>query len=82
VDVSQDILVIGPELHAEGETFLIDMGSKQEDLWGINLYPESEILIEFDSMINIRPGQGNRSRNVENLKVQEKIKGIVYSLVE
>jgi len=83
VDVSRGIMALGGELHADEEALLIDNGSKQSDLWGINLYPEKfeEDWIEFDSMINIRPSQGNRSRGVENSAVREKIKDIVEKLI-
>jgi hypothetical protein len=59
-------------------------GSAQHDLWGINLYPsvEGQSMIEFDSMINVRPSQGNRSRAVEDAATQERIIQIVTSLVE
>ncbi|HLD61695.1 MAG TPA: DUF5674 family protein [Patescibacteria group bacterium] len=52
-------------------------------MWGINLYPNktAEELIEFNSMINVRPSQGNRSRGVENPDIQKKIKIIVNNLV-
>ena len=52
------------------------------DLWGFNLYPEmdGEDFLEFDSLINIRPNQGNRSRGVEDPAIQEKIKDIINSL--
>lgn len=51
----------------------------QESLWGINLYPEAddEDFLEFDSLINIRPSQGNRSRGVEDEEIREKIRRIV-----
>lgn len=63
--------------------FLME-GSKQENLWGINLYPEDteEDFLEFDSMINIRPIQNNRSRGVENAEIREKIKAIVEKWVK
>jgi hypothetical protein len=38
---------------------------------------DKENFIEFDSMINIRPLQGNRSRSVEDERIQEVIKAIV-----
>lgn len=34
-------------------------------------------LVEFDSMINIRPSQGNRSRSVEDPTAQAKVKEVV-----
>ena len=84
VDVEKSIMAIGGELHSDEESLLLENGSKQENLWGINIYtekPESE-WIEFDSMINIRPRQGNRSRSVEDAFLREKIIHIVSSLVE
>jgi hypothetical protein len=83
VDVDQGIMAIGGELHSDEEATLLDQGSAQRNLWGINLYPErppSE-WIEFDSMINVRPSQGNRSRSVENVEVQQTIIDIVRRLV-
>ncbi len=52
-------MVVGGELHADEEQWLLENGS-QADLWGINLYPAetSDDWIEFDSMINIRPSAG------------------------
>ena len=57
------------------EAPLLDSGSAQNDLWGINLYPEMEgdDFVEFDSMINIRPGQGNRSRDVQDVDTRQRI---------
>lgn len=83
VDVEKKIFAVDAELHADLETVLLEKGSKQDVLWGINLYPEEngEDFIEFDSMINIRPRQGNRSRSVENLELQKKIREIVTKLV-
>ena len=83
VDVKRGSMAIGGELHADEEQELLAGGSRQEDLWGINLYPDRSGAdwIEFDSMINIRPGQGNRSRSVDNPSTQEKIRSTVNSLV-
>jgi hypothetical protein len=66
------------------EQWLLDDGSVQGDLWGINLYPAdlSEDWIEFDSMINVRPAHGNPSRSVENAETQALIRAIVLELVQ
>ncbi len=80
VDVKREIIGIDAEMHADIEQFLLADGSEQDDLWGINLYPDGfdeSGMIEFDSMINVRPRQGNRSRSVENLEMQQKIREIV-----
>lgn len=84
VDVEQEIMVIQAELHADEEAFLMQNGSSQKNLWGINLYPDlkGEDFIEFDSMINLRPSQGNTSRGVSDHKIQEKIQQIVSGLIE
>jgi hypothetical protein len=84
VDVEKQVMAIGAELHADEEAFLIEQNSLQEDLWGINLYTEREFseMVEFDSMINIRPRQNNRSRGVEDPVIQARIIRIVRSLVE
>ena len=79
VDVEQELLALDAELHSDLEGMLLREGSQQESLWGINLYPEAEDedFLEFDSLINIRPRQGNRSRDVENEEIREKIRAIV-----
>ena len=79
VDVDQELLAIDAELHSDLEGLLLREGSQQEALWGINLYPEAddEDFLEFDSLINIRPHQGNRSRDVENEEIRARIRSIV-----
>jgi hypothetical protein len=83
VDVDKRIMVVGAELHADEEAFLLERDSRQEDLWGINLYASRAMpeMIEFDSLINIRPRQNNRSRGVEDLNLRQRIVEIVSSLV-
>jgi hypothetical protein len=83
VDVTRGIMVIGGELHADEEALLLEQGSRQEDLWGINLYPgkSPEEWIEFDSLINVRPSRGNRSRGVEDPAIRARIVEIVLALV-
>lgn len=83
VDVESGIMAVGGEMHSDEEEVLLSAGSQQENLWGINLYPDKngDDFMEFDSMINIRPRQNNRSRGVENVALQEKIKKIVSVLV-
>jgi hypothetical protein len=63
---------------------LLERGSRQADLWGINIYPEiaGQDRIEFDSIINIRPSRGNRSRGVDDPEIREKIFQVVARLVK
>jgi len=84
VDIERRIMALEAELHADEEAALMESGSEQDNLWGINLYPEdigSPEFIEFDSMINIRPSRGNRSRSVDDAAVREQIAKIVAELI-
>ena len=84
VDTERRIMAIGGELHSDEEALLLDDGSAQADLWGINLYPEEAEAdwIEYDSVINLRPSRGNRSRGVGDPAVRDVIRQIVASLVK
>lgn len=83
VDIEKAIMAIGGEMHADEEMIMLENGSKQENLWGINIYPDNvgQDFVEFDSMINIRPRQNNRSRGVENEEIREKILSVVGRLI-
>lgn len=84
VDIEKEIMVVDGEMHADEEKYLIDLGSFQDNLWGINIYPELEgdNFIEFDSIINIRPRLNNFSRYIEDEKIRKKIVKIVNKLIE
>lgn len=85
VDIEKEIMAVDADMHVDLEKTLLESGSEQKDLWGINLYPEffgTENFVEFDSMINIRPWQNNRSRGVESEEVGKKIVEVVGKLIE
>ncbi len=84
VDTEKGVMVVDAELHADEEAFLLESGSSQSNLWGINLYPEKkeDEFIEFDSMINLRPGDNNFTRSVDSENVRKSIAEIVNKLVE
>ena len=51
VDVDKRIIAVSAELHSDLEAFLMDSGSANSSLYGINvLFDDGEV--EFDSMIN------------------------------
>jgi hypothetical protein len=83
VDVERRVMVVDAELHADEEACLLGQGSLQEHLWGVNLYPElpSGEWVEFDSMINVRPSQANRTRGVDSPEVRARILAVVGELV-
>lgn len=83
VDVRQVIMVVDAELHSDEEAELLAHGSRQDDLWGINLHPDlpESDWVEFDSMINLRPSHGNRSRGVDDPEARARIVAVVRALV-
>ena len=84
VDIRKEIMVVDAPMHADCEKELLDLGSNQDDLWGINFYPElsDEDFIEFDSMINVRPRMNNFTRGIEDKKLRERIIAITSKLVK
>ena len=84
VDVRQKIVALGGELHADAEEILLKEGSQQSNLWGFNIYVNKakEDRIEYTSLINIRPKDGNRDREVKNQPLRDTIKKIIDELVE
>ncbi len=84
IDVERGLLAVDANLHADLEQLLLENGSRQDDVWGINLWfeDEGEDFIEFDSMINVRPRQNNRSRGVEDATIRQKITEIVQKWIQ
>ncbi|HEV7670661.1 MAG TPA: DUF5674 family protein [Thermoanaerobaculia bacterium] len=83
VDIERRVAAIGGELHADAEEMLLEAGSRQNDLWGANFYPDKDPdeRIEYTSLINIRPGQGNRSMFIEDPMVRERVRDVTLSLI-
>lgn len=84
VDIEKKIIAIGGELHADAEAVLIDYGSKQKNIWGINIYPDKpkNERIEYISLINIRPKQNNMSMKIEDTALQNIINEIINSVIQ
>jgi hypothetical protein len=83
VDVDKEIMAVDAPMHADLLEFLIEKeNSEPKNLWGINLYPEKtgDDFVEFDSIMNLKPGLGNKTRGVESEEIREKIKKIVKKL--
>ena len=83
VDISRGLVAVGGELHADAEALLLEHGSRQTDLWGANYMPGAgpEHCLELTALINIRPGQGNRSMVVQDEQIATKMRTIVGELV-
>lgn len=84
VDINKEIMVVDAPMHADEEQYLLAHRSRQDDLWGCNIYPDltGEDFIEFDSMINLRPRLNNFSRDIENEEIRQKVTAIIHRLVK
>lgn len=83
VDLERGVAGVGGELHADAEQLLLEDGSRQEDLWGANYYPgrgEADC-IEYTSLINIRPSQGNRSMVIEEASTRDRVRDLTHRLI-
>ena len=80
VDIERGILAAGVTRHVQSEELLLKQGSKQQHLWGGGLDLETGAL-DFDSMINIRPTDGNTSREVLSQEIRVKMEKIVRKLL-
>jgi len=84
VDLARNVIVVDMGMHADGEAYLLEADSKQKDLWGINLHPDkygTDEFVEFDSMINLRPSQGNYSRGIDDETIRSRIIELVNGVV-
>lgn len=81
VDLERRVLAGGGELHADCEQALLDDGSKQENVWGGDWFPDIQE-VGFESLINIRPHQGNRSLELQSPDLRDQFESIVRRLLE
>jgi hypothetical protein len=83
VDARRGVAAVGGELHADAEHLLLESGSRQADLWGANYYPGRgpEGCIEYTSLINIRPSQGNRGMEVADAAVRARVREVTLALI-
>jgi len=83
VDLERGVAAVGGELHADAEEILLEEGSRQNDLWGANYYPGRGVddCIEYTSLINIRPAQGNRSMLVQDMDLRRQIRELTFALI-
>lgn len=83
VDIERRVAAVGGELHADAEQLLLERGSRQADLWGANYYPGKgmDACIEYTSLINIRPAQGNRSMLIDDPALRERVREITFALI-
>ncbi|MEQ9622641.1 DUF5674 family protein [Coleofasciculus chthonoplastes] len=80
VDIQRGILAGGGEFHADCETVLLEDGSEQVNIWGADWYPDSQT-VTYESLINIRPRQNNRSMEILDLGIRDQVANIVHNLL-
>ena len=83
VDLERRLVAVGGELHADAEALLLEDGSRQGDLWGANYYPGrgSDECIEFTSLINIRPAEGNPSMELVDDRLRARVRELTFELI-
>ena len=83
VDIEIGRVALGGDYHIEDSELLTSTGSKFEDIWGFNIRFEEnpDGVLEFDSMVNIKPNLGNRSRNISNDEIIKKATEIIYKFI-
>ena len=78
-DIDKKILSIGCELHIDCAEELIKNDSEAKNLWGFNIYPDFHL--DFVSLINVRPADNNRSMEIQNQEICDKIQGIFKKFI-
>ena len=81
MDIEREILAGGGELHADCEQLLLENGSEQRNIWGADWYPSLK-RVGFESIINIRPRQNNRSLLIQDPILRSRIETIVRKLLD
>ena len=84
VDIERGQVALGGDYHIEDSELLTSQGSKFTDIWGFNIRFEEkpEGVLEFDSMVNIKPNLGNRSRNIGNEEILKKATEIISKFID
>ena len=84
LDIELGRVALGGDYHIESSEMLTASGSKFENVWGFNIRFEEDPdgVLEFDSMVNIKPNFGNRSRGINNEEVIKKATEIIYKFID
>ena len=80
VDIELGILAGGGAMHADCEAVLLEDGSQQEFIWGADWNPESQE-VTFESLINIRPRQNNRSLELQDPELRKRVEQVTLKLL-
>jgi len=67
-------------MHAEVEPVWLEDGSQQAAIWGADWNPALQ-QVTFESLINIRPRQNNRSMELLDIGLREQVTQITDQLL-
>lgn len=85
IDIEKRIMAIDAEMHADLRDVLMqEEQSEDKNLWGVNLFPNAtgDAFIVITSLINIKPGLGNKNMGIDNPDTKEKVITIINTLVK
>ncbi|TSD02519.1 MAG: hypothetical protein Athens071424_41 [Parcubacteria group bacterium Athens0714_24] len=81
VDIEKNILSAGCEFHIECSEELVEKeSSEQKNLWGANLY-RKDMSIDYNSLINIKPMENNRSMEIQDSAIKQRVEKIIKDLL-
>lgn len=81
VDLENNKVAIGGEYHIESAQILVNEGGLGKNIWGFNIrYLDNENIIEFDSMVNIKP-KINNGRIITDGNLQLGIRNLITEFI-
>lgn len=81
VDIERNILAGGGRQHADCEFVLLEGGSNNDNIWGADWDPFSQLLT-YEAFLNIRPALGNRTMMIKDPIIRQKIAFTVKELLD
>ncbi len=84
VDITQNKVALGGDYHMESCELLTESGLDHTNIWGFNIRFEENLsgVLEFDSLVNIKPALGNKSRSVEDPEIIKKATAIIHLFIQ
>ncbi len=84
VDLDREILAAGGALHSDSEELLLEDGSKQDDLWGANYFPEKAPgkHVEYTSLINQYHPSNKKSQTIADPAIRERVSAVIARYFE
>ncbi len=81
VDIEQGILAGGGDMHSDCKEILLEHECGQHNIWGAGWHWDTRE-VKFDSLIDIRPKQGNRGIELTDPNLRKRIAEIILEFFE